>query len=84
MLENGVLGRLFGPKREEVTGGLRKLHISKSYNFCSSISSSKVVKSWTGHTTQMRVIRNSYKMARLGDIQVNRRLILKWSSKQVV
>ena len=26
MLENGVLRRIFGPKRDEVTGKWRKLH----------------------------------------------------------
>jgi hypothetical protein len=27
VLENRVLGRIFGPKREEVTGECRKLHV---------------------------------------------------------
>jgi len=26
LFENGVLGRIFGPKRDEVTGEWRKLH----------------------------------------------------------
>jgi hypothetical protein len=26
VFENRVLGRIFGPKRDEVTGGWRKLH----------------------------------------------------------
>jgi len=26
VFENRVLGRMFGPKREEVTGGWRRLH----------------------------------------------------------
>jgi hypothetical protein len=29
---NGVLRRIFGPKREEVTGGCRKFHNEEVYN----------------------------------------------------
>jgi hypothetical protein len=29
VFENKVLRRIFGPKRDEVTGGLRKLHNEK-------------------------------------------------------
>jgi hypothetical protein len=34
--ENRVLRRIFGPKRDEVTGGWRKLHNVVLHNFCSS------------------------------------------------
>jgi hypothetical protein len=30
--ENTVLGRIFGPKRDEVTGGRRKLHNEELHN----------------------------------------------------
>jgi hypothetical protein len=32
---NRVLRRIFGPKRDEVTGGLRKLHNEELFNLCS-------------------------------------------------
>jgi hypothetical protein len=35
VVESSVLGRLFGPKRDEVTGGWRKVH-SEFHNFYSS------------------------------------------------
>jgi hypothetical protein len=36
VFENRVLRRIFGPKREEVTGGLRKLHNEELHNLYSS------------------------------------------------
>jgi hypothetical protein len=36
MFENRVLRRIFGPKRDEVTGGWRKLHNEALHNLCSS------------------------------------------------
>jgi hypothetical protein len=33
VFENKVLRRIFGPKREEVTGGMRKLHNEELHNF---------------------------------------------------
>jgi len=35
VVENRVLGRIFGPKRDEVTGEWRKLH-KEGLNICSS------------------------------------------------
>jgi hypothetical protein len=35
MFENTVLRRIFGPKRDEVTGGWRKLHNKELYNLYS-------------------------------------------------
>jgi hypothetical protein len=32
VFENRVLGRIFGPKRDEVTGGWRKLHNEELHN----------------------------------------------------
>jgi hypothetical protein len=45
LLENKVLWRIFGPKREEVTGSWRKLHNEEHLNFCSSPDIIRVVKS---------------------------------------
>jgi hypothetical protein len=36
VFENRVLRRIFEPKRERVTGGLRQLHIEEPYNLCYS------------------------------------------------
>jgi hypothetical protein len=38
VFENRVLRRIFGPKRDEVTGGCRKLHNEELHNFYSSSS----------------------------------------------
>jgi hypothetical protein len=36
VFENRVLGRIFGPKRDEVTGGWRKLHNEELHSLYSS------------------------------------------------
>jgi hypothetical protein len=36
VFENRVLGRIFGPKRDEVTGGWRKMHNENLHNLYSS------------------------------------------------
>jgi hypothetical protein len=40
-----VLGRIFGPKRDEVTGGWRKLYNEELHNLYSSPSTIRVIKS---------------------------------------
>jgi hypothetical protein len=40
-----VLRRIFGPKRDEVTGGWRKLHNEELHNFYSSPSIIIIIKS---------------------------------------
>jgi hypothetical protein len=58
-----VLRRIFGPKRDEVTGGLRKLHNEELHNLYSII---RMLKSrsmrWAGHVTQMGEKRNGYRI----------------------
>jgi hypothetical protein len=53
VFENRVLRRIFGPKRDEVTGGQRTLHNEELHNFYSSPSTIRIIKSrkmrWTGH-----------------------------------
>jgi hypothetical protein len=39
-----VLRRIFGPKRDEVTGGLRKLHNEELHNLYSSRSIIRIMK----------------------------------------
>jgi hypothetical protein len=57
VFENRVLRRIFGPKRDEVTGGWRKLHNEELHNLYSSSSVIKLIKSrrmrWTGHVARM-------------------------------
>jgi hypothetical protein len=45
VLENRVLRRIFGPKRDEMTGGWRKLHNEGLHNLYSSPSIIRVIKS---------------------------------------
>jgi hypothetical protein len=53
VFENRVLRRIFGPKRDEVTGDWRKLHNEELHNFYSSPDIIRQVKSrrmrWAGH-----------------------------------
>jgi hypothetical protein len=52
-IENRVLRRIFGPKRDRVTGGWRKLHNEELHNLYSSPSIIRTIKSrrmrWAGH-----------------------------------
>jgi hypothetical protein len=49
--------RIFGPKRDEVTGGWRKLHTEELHNLYSSSSIIRIIKSrrmrWAGHVARM-------------------------------
>jgi hypothetical protein len=53
VFKNRVLWRIFGPKRDEVTGGQRKLHNEELYKLYSSPSIIRIIKSrrmrWSGH-----------------------------------
>jgi hypothetical protein len=55
--ENRVLRRIFGPKRDEVTGGWRKLHNEELRDLCSSSSIIRKIKfkkmRWAGHIAGM-------------------------------
>src|SRR5215468_2181468 len=57
VFENRVLRRLFGPKRDEVTGEWRKLHNEELKDLYSSPSVVQVVKlgrmRWAGHVARM-------------------------------
>jgi hypothetical protein len=52
VFQNRVLRRIFGPKTDEVTGGLRKLHNEELNYLYSSPNSIRVIKSrrmrWAG------------------------------------
>jgi hypothetical protein len=66
VFENTVLRRIFGPKRDEETGGWRKLHNEELHNLYSSPSIMKIIKSrrmrWAGHVARMGENRNSYRL----------------------
>jgi hypothetical protein len=57
VFENRVLRRIFGPKRDKVTGEWRRLHNKKFYAFHSSQNTIQVIKlrrlRWTGHVAHM-------------------------------
>jgi hypothetical protein len=57
VFENGVLKRIFGPKRNEVMGDWRKLHNEELHNLCSSPDMIRMIKSrrmrWAGHVPRM-------------------------------
>jgi len=57
VFENRVLRRVFGPKRDEVTGEWRKSHNEELRDLYSLPNNVRVVKSrrmgWTGHVARM-------------------------------
>jgi hypothetical protein len=66
LFENRVLRRIFGPKRDEVTAGWRKLHDEELHNLYSSPGLIRLIKSrrmrWVGHVARMREKRNAYRI----------------------
>jgi hypothetical protein len=57
VFENRVLRRIFGPKRDEMTGGWRKLHNEKLHDLYTSPSIIRIIKSrlmgWEWHVARM-------------------------------
>jgi hypothetical protein len=68
VFENRVLKRIFGPKRDEVTGEWRKLHNKEFHDLYSSPSTSiiRIIKSrkmrWADHVARMGEKRNAYRL----------------------
>jgi hypothetical protein len=66
VFENRVLRRIFGPKRDEVTGDLRKLRNEELHRLYSSLSIIRKIKSsrmrWAGHVSRMGEKRNAYRI----------------------
>jgi hypothetical protein len=66
VFENKVLRRIFGPKRDVVTGGWRKLHNEELHNLYTSPSIIRIIKSrrmrWAGHVARMGEKRIVYRL----------------------
>jgi hypothetical protein len=64
VFENRVLRGIFGPKRDGVMGGWRKLHNEELHNLYFSPSIIRIIKSrrlrWAGHVARMGDKRNVY------------------------
>jgi hypothetical protein len=66
MFENRVLRKIFGPQRDEVIGGWRKLHNEELHNLYCSLSIILMIKSrrtrsaW--HAARMWIKRNEYRI----------------------
>jgi hypothetical protein len=63
VFQNRVLMRLFGPERDVVTGGWRKLHNEELHGLYSSRNSFRMIKGrrirWAGHVAHMEQRRNA-------------------------
>jgi hypothetical protein len=66
VFENRVLRRIFGPKRDEVTGEWRKLHDEELRDLYSLPSIIRIIKSrrmrWAGHVARMGEKMNAYRL----------------------
>jgi hypothetical protein len=66
VFENSMLRRIFGPKRDEVTGECRKLHNEELNNLYSSPNIVRVIKSrrmrWAGHVARIGEGRGVYRV----------------------
>jgi hypothetical protein len=66
VFENRVLRRIFGPKRNEVTGEWRKLHNEELCDLYSLPNIIRIIKSrrmsWAGHVARMGEKRNAYRL----------------------
>jgi hypothetical protein len=64
VFENRVLRRIFGSKRDDVTGGWRKLHNEELHGLYSSPSIVRVIKArrirWAGKVARMGEVRGAY------------------------
>jgi hypothetical protein len=66
VFENRVLRRIFGLKRDELTGEWKKLHNEELRDLYSSPSLIRIMKSrrmrWAGHVARMGEKRNVYRL----------------------
>ena len=77
MFENMVLRRIFGPRRDEVTGEWRRLHNEELNDLYSSPNIVRVIKSrrmrWAGHVARMGEERGLYRVL-VGKLEAKRPL----------
>ena len=90
VFENRILRRIFGPKRDEVTGEWRKLHNEELNDLYCSPNIFRVIKSrrikWAGHVARVGERRGVYSVLvgkpeerdHLGDPGVDGRIMLRW------
>jgi len=66
LFENMVLRRIFGPRRDDVTGEWRRLHNEELSDLYSSPNILRVIKSrrmrWAGHVACMEEERGAYRV----------------------
>jgi hypothetical protein len=66
LMLNRVLRRIFGPKRDEVTGAWRKLHNEELHDLYSLPSILRMIKTrrmmWAGHVARIAEKRNAYRL----------------------
>jgi hypothetical protein len=66
VFESRVLRRIFGPKRNGVTEGWRKLHNEELHNLYPSQSIIRIIKlsrrKWAGHVARMGENKNVYRL----------------------
>jgi hypothetical protein len=66
VFENMVLRRIFGPRRDEVTGDWRRLHNEELNDLYSSLNIVRVIKSrrmrWVGHVERMGEEKGVYRV----------------------
>ncbi|KAJ4449451.1 hypothetical protein ANN_00850 [Periplaneta americana] len=78
VFENKVLRKIFGAKRDEVTGELRKLHTTELHELYSSPDIIRNIKSrrlrWAGHVARMGESRNAYRVWLFNDTVSTTRL----------
>jgi hypothetical protein len=81
VFDNRLLRRIFGPKRDEVTGEWRKLHNKELCSLYFSPDIIRIIQSgrlrWAGHVARMGERRSTYRVL-VGKPDVEGRIILKW------
>jgi hypothetical protein len=89
VFEKRVLRRIFGPKKNEMIGGWRKLHNEEFHNLYFLPSIIRMIKSmrmrWAGHVARMGEKRNAYRILvgkpegkeTIRDLDIGRRIVLK-------
>jgi len=94
VFEKMLLRRIFGPRRDEVTGEWRRLHNEELNDLYSSPNIVRVIKSrimrWAGHVASMGVERgctgscweNRRQGDHWGDLGVDGWIILGWISRR--